>query len=235
MNDLKSISEPIRIPTHSPLYGEVKTIGIWMSGGTDSSLLAYRLAEQLEDHDMGDIKLQPFCVRRTRPYNPFHAEAVLEWIRSQGFPNINEMITYYPDLDDPHQCDIKEFQDRDVDNFTNGVIQIMYSGISHNPPLDVIKSTPGWYETKSGKIQHTETNRDMLPKDIETWGHKPEHGHYINPWSIWTKKEIADDYKERQIMDLFPLTRSCESDKHPTEHCGKCWWCHERKWAFGYV
>ena len=63
MNDLKSISEPIRIPTHSPLYGEVKTIGIWMSGGTDSSLLAYRLAEQLEDHDMGDIKLQPFCVR----------------------------------------------------------------------------------------------------------------------------------------------------------------------------
>ena len=41
---------------------------------------------------------------------------------------------------------------------------------------------------------------------------------------------------------MLDLTRSCESTPEPNskfskdfEHipCGKCWWCLERKWAFG--
>ena len=43
------------------------------------------------------------------------------------------------------------------------------------------------------------------------------------------------------VDELFPLTRSCESEEKgqqmldggPEEHCGKCWWCLERQWAFG--
>jgi 7-cyano-7-deazaguanine synthase in queuosine biosynthesis len=33
--------------------------------------------------------------------------------------------------------------------------------------------------------------------------------------------------------ELFPITRSCENDDHIESHCGKCWWCQERIWAFG--
>ena len=51
-------------------------------------------------------------------------------------------------------------------------------------------------------------------------------------------------YKEANLLDeLYPITRSCEYDptsnyfkniKNPgIGHCGKCWWCEERKWAFG--
>jgi len=41
------------------------------------------------------------------------------------------------------------------------------------------------------------------------------------------------------LETLFPVTRSCEWNEHVVgedpgmEHCGNCWWCHERKWAFG--
>ena len=38
---------------------------------------------------------------------------------------------------------------------------------------------------------------------------------------------------------LFPITRSCEGSDYETGnytfHCGKCWWCEERMWAFGFL
>jgi 7-cyano-7-deazaguanine synthase in queuosine biosynthesis len=49
-------------------------------------------------------------------------------------------------------------------------------------------------------------------------------------------------YNQYDVMPLFDLTRSCEAvpdedaafdpefEKNP---CGRCWWCLERKWAFG--
>jgi len=46
-------------------------------------------------------------------------------------------------------------------------------------------------------------------------------------------------YTELDVMDsLFPVTRSCEwkesmgGDDPGLEHCGTCWWCEERLWAF---
>ena len=50
------------------------------------------------------------------------------------------------------------------------------------------------------------------------------------------KKSVAKLYKALGVLDtLYPVTRSCETDEHPGSHCGKCWWCGERKWAFGYL
>jgi 7-cyano-7-deazaguanine synthase in queuosine biosynthesis len=43
-------------------------------------------------------------------------------------------------------------------------------------------------------------------------------------------------YRELAVeQELFPFTRSCETDAHTTGHCGHCWWCKERLWAFGYL
>ena len=58
---------------------EVKTIGIWMSGGADSSLLAYLLAKKIKDEEL-NIKLQPLSVRRGRPNNPIYAGNVVDFI-----------------------------------------------------------------------------------------------------------------------------------------------------------
>ena len=55
----------------------------------------------------------------------------------------------------------------------------------------------------------------------------------------------AHVYKHCDLTDaLFTHTRSCEWHEgfefngklvpNPEdEHCGECWWCQERKWAFG--
>ena len=58
---------------------------------------------------------------------------------------------------------------------------------------------------------------------------------YQRPFRNHHKRHIAELYNTFNVMDdLFPLTRSCE--KVTTDfslHCGKCWFCKERKWGFG--
>ena len=65
----------------------------------------------------------------------------------------------------------------------------------------------------------------------------------MSPWYNVNKKFIAEQYKKFNLLDdLLPLTRSCENrpakpviiDQFETEPCGKCWWCLEKKWAFGH-
>ena len=58
---------------------------------------------------------------------------------------------------------------------------------------------------------------------------------YYMPWTNIDKKKIYQIYKDYNLLEsLFPLTRSCETLEEVKEpHCGNCWWCHERQWAFG--
>ena len=52
------------------------------------------------------------------------------------------------------------------------------------------------------------------------------------------KKFVAGVYMEEGLMDtLFPLTRSCVGSARYTDffekECHDCYWCFEKKWAFG--
>ena len=49
----------------------------------------------------------------------------------------------------------------------------------------------------------------------------------------YDKKKIAEIYTALGIRELNIFTRSCESlEDIGVEHCGNCWWCKEREWAF---
>lgn len=59
-------------------------------------------------------------------------------------------------------------------------------------------------------------------------------GKFYIPFYNVDKKRIAELYHHYGLMDtLYPLTRSCESHILTEGHCGVCWWCEERQWAFG--
>ena len=202
----------------------VKTIGMWMSGGADSSMCAYLLNKKIRDENL-DVKFQPMSVRRGRGWNPVYAGTVIDFIENALNIKMNDHIIYYPDINDYYQREIKEFRDRDVENFNNGTFQIMYSGISCNPP-------------KSEVSQSTEEERDEdNDRPVET---RSGFAHYINPFFDMNKRDIAKLYDEHDLTHtMFPLTRSCEGSDYEsgnyTWHCGKCWWCEERMWAFGFL
>tara|TARA_B000000609_G_C24123778_1_gene321148 strand:- start:219 stop:1028 length:810 start_codon:yes stop_codon:yes gene_type:complete len=203
----------------------VKVIGQWISGGADSSLLAYLLCKKIKEENL-NVKYQPISVRRGRPWNPVYAAQVLEWIENDL--QIDFMLPheiYYPPLIDSEMTETKIFWEKDNQNFREGKFQILYSGITLNPPKDVDISL------------NKERNRDDdgTEKPVET---RNGLRHYINPFFTINKKWEAEAYKDLGLLDtLFPLTRSCEGSDYETGnytfHCGGCWWCEERMWAFG--
>jgi len=91
----------------------VNVIGQWMSGGADSSLLAYLLCKKIRDEEL-DIKFQPISVRRGRANNPIYAGNVIDFIEEDlGVDFILPHEVYYPPLDDEYMREIKIFWERD--------------------------------------------------------------------------------------------------------------------------
>ena len=90
-----------------------------------------------------------------------------------------------------------------------------YMGITANPPIETgIKQEDLERAHDRNKPVYTDTR--------------------ITPWINYDKKDIANIYKQLDIMELFSMTRSCENKTFDfTKHCAECWWCIERKWGFG--
>ena len=140
---------------------------------------------------------------------------------------MNDHIIYYPDINDEYQREIKEFRDRDTDNFNSVLIDILYSCITCNPPDN----------DKTISKNKERTRDESAERPLETWS---GFAHYINPFFKINKKDIKKLYDENGLTHtLFPITRSCEGSDYQTGnytyHCGKCWWCEERLWAFGFL
>ena len=205
---------------------KTRVIGQWMSGGADSSILAYMLCKKIKDENL-NIKFQPLSVRRGRGWNPIYAGHVIDFIEEELDFKMNDHIIYYPDINDEYQRETKEFRDRDMENFNTGKVDILYSGITCNPPDN----------DKTISKNKERTRDESSERPLESWS---GFAYYINPFFKINKKDIKKLYDRFNLTySLFPLTRSCEGSDYETGnytfHCGKCWWCEERMWAFGFL
>ena len=77
----------------------IKRIGMWCSGGADSSLLLYVTLHKIIKDNL-PIAIQPFTVRRPRPWNPPHAMDAIFKIREllnlNGPGILDDHIIYVP-------------------------------------------------------------------------------------------------------------------------------------------
>jgi hypothetical protein len=223
----------IDIPKHTPLGVPVKTIGIWMSGGADSALLCYLLAEKIKKERL-DVTIQLVTIDYKRPF-AFKAGTVREKIEEilDAKSIFENHIVYNPPGEIVWTPDelAEQFHIRNYDHFKNNKFQVLYSGITTNPPVEVQQTfnygiLPD-VEAKRGTAIQKETNRYFVhPDGGEFWE--------IKPFFKLDKKDLAELYKSNNLLDtVFPLTRSCEHIGTVHGHCGWCWWCNEREWAFG--
>lgn len=203
----------IEIPEH---YSK---IGIKISGGADSALLAYILA--LYKKYERNVDLIPItAINAIKPHQHIFAQRVVRFIEDKLEVKF-EPHQIKPDPIDPINADYGEEQAKFVNNLRkSGVIQVHFTGINENPNDDV--DFDGTYR------DHTR-DKSLGLKDTMTAAS-------FHPFANINKKAIAELYNSYDLMNtLFPITRSCESVKvkFTEPHCGKCWWCHERKWGFG--
>jgi 7-cyano-7-deazaguanine synthase in queuosine biosynthesis len=200
-------------------------IAINCSGGADSSSLLYLLMKYKTDDT---IHVFTSGSHNKKRFNVKVAVNVIDkCIELTGNSNIQHHLSF---------CDILQFKTAtDIalsDYVDTGRANVLYTGITKNPPKDV---------TDNFLLPITEHERDPIIGDLSVTAR--ENTVYM-PYINIDKRSIQKIYNYENIFhNLFPLTRSCEYDytsdyfdniKDPEMgHCGKCWWCEERKWAFG--
>ena len=201
------------------------TLGIWLSGGADSSILCYLLAKHIIDNDL-NFKIQPVTVfknNRTSIYKDI-INFVEQSLDCKGL--FLQPIVKDRNDEDEHTT----FFNLNYNNVVSKKYKYIYSGINATPSTENYTST--WkpiYELEQVRSEYTKKLM-VINCVIELQGELHEFGE-IRPFFNLDKRQIAELYKQHNLLDtLFPLTVSCNTE---ITHCGECWFCKERIWGFG--
>jgi len=220
-------------PVTIDLPEHVKTVLIKMSGGADSSLLAYLLAIYKKEH-RPDLKYYVMTVdNKQKLYQSKKAKQVMAWITAQTGVTFENHFVSECDSDIEYEDAIEALQIKVLSQIK---YDASFQGITMNP--NTSDFTPIKNDANPERDAQTEPQKEIYPFS------NPTRIHYW-PFINVHKKGLAEIYQKYNLMDtLFPITRSCEGiigatnwphTKPPTldEHCGECWWCAERLWGFG--
>jgi len=250
LKDTKYVNSIIKYGSvEFPILTNWRNIGISLSGGADSALLAYLICSSTS-HTANIHILTNIRMWKTRPWQKYNALDVYNWLEErfpdhkftmhQNFippdlewgdkgPNITDE---YGKLKSGNQIILRSHAEYIA--FRYG-LDAWFAGVNKNPSEDF-----------KGKL----TDRDIKPTEDLTPLIREHMGVTVcHPFIYTTKDWIIKQYYEHNIEELLDLTRSCEGDKtHYPEvfgnldyktyipgqavpECGKCFWCKEREWA----
>jgi 7-cyano-7-deazaguanine synthase in queuosine biosynthesis len=201
-----------------------KNVGIRMSGGADSAIIAYLLAKYVKE-ERPDISLVAISLDIVRKeYQVAITKNIIKFINDElgvAFKNIFTGVIEDQKLSGQMQSDLSAqlMADNEIDCY--------YTGITRNPSEEIMK-------TFAIQADSTNTHRNHDGDKLTM----RDHRYY--PFINIDKKAIVEIYEQFNLLDtLFPITKSCENfsptiGKDAGSYCKiKCWGCCERFWAFG--
>jgi 7-cyano-7-deazaguanine synthase in queuosine biosynthesis len=210
---------------------ETKTIGVNCSGGADSAILLYMVCEYIKTHKMETSVAVLTCANDAKHrWNARKAADVINYtIDRLQWNQIDIHYAYYRS-----RQETTHFHKVEGELFDDNRIDMLVAGITANPKLQSMVVNSAGEAVDLAVDALTVRNVDAQPVDFNS--------RYVTPFVNVDKRFVASMYQQYNVMDLLDLTRSCESlpdagtpfdpefEKNP---CGLCWWCLERKWAFG--
>lgn len=219
-------------------------VGVSISGGADSALLLYIVMANTKHHVHIYTLFNPEIIEAYES----HIDAVVETCsRLTG----NTNFTLHKEFMETNEADTV-FRYLGGRFETDGV-GLIYFGLTKFPPKDVYlkfnDSVPNWIAEWRDE-QHIRPcygmtipaeNKEHIPFLFRVWEEDKTMTTLISdnriyvPFVNLNKKDIANMYRTLNISEGFKAYRSCENHTHIGSHCGMCWWCGERKWAFGYL
>lgn len=187
-------------------------IGVSLSGGADSAILAYMLMK----YSQSQIHFFTTASFNKHIITVKHSSSIIKkCIELTGNFNVKHHIDYVTSQDRT------KFFNSLISKVDSKIVDIIYTGTT-NTPADLTNF-------KNKLNQDIVQRRDpMVTKPLYSHDNKMYH-----PFINLDKKDIKKLYDELNVLsEIFPLTRSCESTIEFENHCGHCWWCEERMWAF---
>ena len=209
-------------------------IGISLSGGADSALLAFLICSQSNADIHFNTQIRMW---KTRPWAEYVADEVVNWFK-ENFTNqfYHHKNLVPPELEEPTEYLIEDeygkmkpgnriilrSHNEYIANKFN--LDALYGGINLNPDIEF-----------DGRVEERDQGH-ILP-------HFVHDGIDICHPFVYTKKDwIIKQYYKHNILDLFDITRSCEGEFEDLNYktytpgqevpeCGECFWCKEREWA----
>lgn len=189
-------------------------VGVLCSGGADSSLVLYLLMK----YSTQQIHILTLTNTKKHYTNLHHINNVIQWcIERTNNYNFVHHISYAIEQTN------KELEKLSFLVLKNKTVDVLYIGDTCYPPDDL-------------NLQFAIETNDIfqnIKARMPNSNRPTKIGPIYTPYTNYNKKKIAEIYRHENIMDLFDLTRSCETtDNLGSSHCGSCWWCREREWAF---
>lgn len=211
-----------------------RKIGISLSGGADSALLAYLI---LNNTDADIYFTTQIRMWKTRPWQGYVAKQVVEWFRKRFNNHIEHIENFIPpELEEPASTLIVD----EYGKLKPGNRIILRA---HNEYVCFIHKLDAWYAGVTlNPSQHfdgalEDRNNANLPIITEHMGVTVVH-----PFVNVRKNQIIKEYLNLGIKDLLDTTRSCEGEFEGLNYknyipyqevpvCGNCFWCKEREWG----
>lgn len=206
-----------------------KKILINCSGGADSTLLLYMTCDYIKRFNLDTTVSLISCsvANKSNLVAKLVANIVDYTVSKLGDGIITNHYSLYRSsgLDEHlHPFQKQLFEQNNMD--------ILFGGITANPKEEtyVTKKNGTTIELRADCNQILwERNKASTRPELVVRDSYP----YYNPFVNVDKRFVADMYKQYEIEDLIPLTRTCNVVNPQAEPCGNCWSCCERKWAFG--
>lgn len=189
-------------------------IGASISGGADSAVLAYILAK----YAPGPLKFYSFVSeQKFKRVEKYSKQVISKVMELTGNDNISHHIKVFDSQD---YVKLMSFL---MDKVLIKEVDIMYLAVTETPPVDVLESFNEKMKSAVFNLREPGVIKDVYTRNRMEY----------NPFRNINKQGIKNIYDELGLLDsLYPLTFSCEALQDVQEHCEKCWWCEERKWAF---
>lgn len=215
-----------------------KRIGISLSGGADSALIAYLICSNssADIHFTNQIRMW-----RTRPWQGYVADQVINWLKN-NFPNnfyVHKNLIP-PEMEEPNTTYITDEYGKSkpgnriiLRSFNEYIAQTekldaLYGAVNQNPDVHF----DGALEERNEGVINPYFIHDGIT--------------IVHPFVHIRKDWIIQQYFDLGIQELLNITRSCEGEFEnityktyiPGQYiptCGKCFWCKEREWALDKI
>lgn len=188
-------------------------VGVLCSGGADSSLVLYLLMK----YNTQPIHILTLTNKIKHYTNLSHINQVIKYCLDK-----TNNYNFFHHVKYVEQQTNKELEKLSMSLLKAKTFNILYIGDTCYPP-DYLNQQ---FAKETGDVFQNIAAR--MPNIIRP----TQIGPIYTPYTNYNKKKIVEIYKHLDIMELFYLTRSCEStDNIGSDHCHNCWWCKEREWA----